>query len=158
MQDYFLYTYKMNKLLLFIVLLVLHLTELSWAAPNHILITPENVQENQLGNDTCPGRCYTLLYVLSHHELFFVSNTTIELMPGQYVVNESFGNILIERIEHFTMTSTNGSTMIYCTQYGALGLYFFNVSVSSIHLSHCNGDTPNSRISQLFHVIQVYYK
>ena len=150
----------MDKLV--IVLVVQLLTGLSCAEQNHILITPENVQENQLENDTCPGQCYSLQYVLSHHELFFVSNTTIELMPGQYVVNESFGNILIESIEHFTMTrinsnrsNTSSAITIYCDQYGTLGLYFLNVTnvtVSSIHLSYCNGDTPNGRVAQLFQV------
>ena len=134
------------------MLLVPLLTELSWAAQNHILVTPENVKENQVENDTCPGCFYTLQYVLSHHELFFVSNTTIEFMPGQYVVNESFGNILIESIEHFTMTGMNTSTMIYCTQYGILSFHFFNVinvSVSNINFSHCNGEKVNDRVLQL---------
>ena len=142
---------------LVIVLVVQLLTGLSCAEQNHILITPENVQENQLENDTCPGQCYSLQYVLSHHELFFVSNATIELMPGQY---ESFGNILIESIEHFTMTrinsnrsNTSSAITIYCDQYGTLGLYFLNVTVLSIHLSYCNGDTPNGRVAQLFQVI-----
>lgn len=41
----------------------------------------------------------SLQYILAHHEMFFTSNTTIELLPGEHVVNTSFDGILIVGIE-----------------------------------------------------------
>ena len=94
---------------------------------------------------TCLGHCNSLQYALTHQEVFFTSNTTIRVMPGQYIVNQSFGIIRIENIKLLTITGkdSHNSTTIYCTRFGTLGFHFLNVSnvtLSSIHFSQCTGD------------------
>ena len=136
-------------------LLVFSLAVVVCVSQDHILVVPNS--ETAFEDTSCSSRCYSLQHVLTHHELFFRSNTTIELLPGEYVVNETFGNIEVEGIEHFTMVGAHerdDTTMstIYCTKYGKLGFYFINVndvSINSISFSYCNGHKPNEMVIEL---------
>ena len=127
---------------------------ITWANQTKIYIIPDNVERQACMEYTSQETCYSLLHVLTQSEQFFMSNTTITLLPGQYLVNESFGNIIIEGIEHFAMIGAEGKNgiIIHCTEHGTMSFYFLsvtNVSLSSIRISHCRGDTLNNRIMQL---------
>ena len=133
---------------LYAFLFVSFVIGVSRATQNYIHVVPEN----ETTESPCQGHCYTLEHVLTHHEKFFISNTTIELFPGQYIVNKSFGNVVIDNVENQIVKGKISTIDIICAKYATLGLYFFNatnVSLSNIRFSNCNGGEQSDRVITL---------
>ena len=101
---------------------------------------------------------YTLQHILHNHEMFFTSNTMLQLLPGVHEVNESFGSVIVRNVNNFSMigtscnlTSDNSSmpqscceTKIECVMDSSLGISFLNsdnVIVSQIHITNCGART-----------------
>ena len=136
---------KASLIVLHFVLFLIGTGVTSVVTLNHVFVIPDNATSDQV-QDVCEKECYSLHYVLSNYEEFFVSFTTIELLPGQYFVNDSFGNITIKDIQHFKMIgirgTSNGTAVVSCTQFGNIGFFFVNVTnvaLSNITFSHCTG-------------------
>ena len=138
----------MNQMMLMIIISLVSCFVGTGVASNHVFVVPDNTILDRVQDFCQLTQCYSLNTVLSNYDKFFTSFTTIELLPTNFLVNDSFGNTTIQNVQEFKMTSasksntSNGAT-ISCTEYGSVGFSFLNVTnvtLSNIGFSHCVGD------------------
>ena len=109
--------------------------DLEW---RHLYIGPSD----DASQERCPSNyCYSLQDVIKNQSYFFKSNTTLELMPGRYVITEEVGQLEIVNVSHFILKGSQiNLTMIYCQKNATFGFTFANtddIVISDIQISHC---------------------
>ena len=124
-----------SKWLLVLSFLIL----LSWT------ITAEQFYVVPSSKTSCPREpCYTLIDVVKHSSIFFVSNAVIIFLPGHHKTTyrtERHNQVLIENVTNISMVGyhhTNGDSVIDCGGY--FGFMFINVTmlkIAKLHFSFC---------------------
>ena len=80
-------------------------------------------------NSSCfVDHCYSFQDVISNQSYFFLSNTTLELSPGKYIIIERIGHLVIANIKNFRLKGTTDSlveesTTISCQNGATLGFF-----------------------------------
>ena len=88
--------------------------------------------------------CYSLHDVTSNWSYFIGSNTTLELLPGRYIVTENISHLVVANIKNFQLKGTSlleGNVTISCQNGATLGFIFIhsqNVEIINIQISHCS--------------------
>ena len=90
----------------------------------------------------CPADyCYHLEDVLSNLSNFFDSYTTLELLPGMYNITEKVGQLVLIKVENFTLKGSSPNVTITCQPGSTFGLTIIqsnNIEISNIQFSHCS--------------------
>ena len=125
-----------------------------YITPNNV--TPATQDDEQLGStmDEILSN-FTLQEVLQNYEMFFTSNTKLQLFPGIHEVSESFGSVIVKDIYNFAIVGTScisdsdTTSQIICSEVecignSSLGFSFMNssnITVSKFHFSKCGAAT-----------------
>ena len=91
----------------------------------------------------CPvDRCYHLQDVFNNSSHFFDSYTTLELLPGMYDITEEVDQLVLIKVENFTLQgSSRNMTIITCKSGATWGLTLidsYQIEISNIQISHCS--------------------
>ena len=112
------------------------------------------LSEDRSPQISCPvDQCYSLQDVINNQSYFFDSNTTLELLPGNYDITQSVGVLVIVDVSDFKLKASslvNGNVSIVCQPDASLGFTFIrchNIEISEIQISHCSANIDFVNIS-----------
>ena len=103
----------------------------------YVYVTPK--EESKCPSSAQP--CYMLTQINENPTEYFLSNTTVMLLPGTHTVN-STSDIAIQDVDNIALVGSAGKvSKIQCTEAGKFGFAFANVAnltVSNIWMSDCS--------------------
>ena len=103
----------------------------------YVYVTPK--EESKCPSSAQP--CYTLTQINENPTEYFLSNTTVVLLPGTHTAN-STSDTAIQDVDNIALVGSAGKvSRVQCTETGKFGLAFINVTnltVSNIWMSDCS--------------------
>ena len=120
-------------------------------------VVPES-GASSLAHGSCPvEQCHSLLDVLRNPSDYFDSNTTLDLFPGRYYINERVGQLVIANVSNFKIkvsSTQNGSgATIICLPGATLGFAFVHchkIEISNVEISNCSAAVSAEVIDTFF--------